>query len=132
MVIVDFINSNPILSLAMISIVVTFVSTLAHKWLSNQEHLKSLKKRQKELQKELKNCKDECRLKEINMEIMQITGLMLKSSMRPILATMVPFLLLFYWLRNIYNSLLGGYWILYYILFSLVFSMLFRKYLDMA
>ncbi|MFA4960525.1 MAG: EMC3/TMCO1 family protein [Candidatus Pacearchaeota archaeon] len=134
MVINEFIQANPVLSLAIISLAVTFVSTLAHKWLTNQEHLKNLKNRQKELQKELKNCKDECRLKEINLEIVQITGSMFKSSMRPIFVTLIPFLILFAWLRGIYGGTepLLSYWIWYYIGFSVVGSIIFRKIFDLA
>ncbi|MDP2946882.1 MAG: EMC3/TMCO1 family protein [Nanoarchaeota archaeon] len=128
----EIIIANPILSLAIISLVVTFISSLAQKWLTNQEHLKNLKKRQKEIQKELKNCKDECKLKELNAEILSITGLMFKSSLKPLIATAVPFLILFTWLRAFYQPLLGGWWILYYIIFSLVSSIILRKVLDIA
>ena len=128
----EIIASSPILSLTIISLIVTFASSLAQKWLTNQEHLKSLKKRQKEIQAELKNCKDECRLKELNSEILSITGVMMKSSMRPLLVTFIPSFLLFIFLRDIYAPILGNWWILYCILSSIIFSMITRKILDIA
>jgi uncharacterized membrane protein (DUF106 family) len=134
MVITEFINTNPILSLAIISLAITFISTLLHKWLTNQEHMKSLKQRQKEIQKELKNCKEECTLKELNAEILKISGEMMKSSFRPMFVTLIPFLILFAWLRGVYGGEepLLRYWIWYYIGFSIFSSVIFRKILNVA
>jgi uncharacterized membrane protein (DUF106 family) len=134
MVISDYISANPILSLAIISLIITLISTLIHKWLTNQEHLRSLKERQKELQKELKNCKDECKLKEINSEILQISGKMMKSSFRPMFVTIIPFLILFSWLRGIYGGAepLLKSWIWYYLGFSILSSIILRKVFKVA
>ncbi len=129
---VDMINANPKMSLFVISLIVTFFSTLAHKWLTNQEHLKSLKSRQKELQKELKGCKDPNLLKELNRELMQLTGVMFKSSMKPMFVTIIPFLLLFTWLRGVYPPLIGSSWIWYYIGFGILTSGIVRKVLKVA
>jgi len=130
MTITEVVIANPKISLLVISVVVTLISTFAQKWLTNQEHLKSLKKRQKEIQKELKGCKDECIMKELNSEMLKLTGVMFKSSMKPMFATMIPFLILFWWLRNIYVPLMGNSWIWYYLGFSVVASMILRKVLD--
>tara|TARA_Y100000310_G_scaffold271353_2_gene285801 strand:+ start:1759 stop:2157 length:399 start_codon:yes stop_codon:yes gene_type:complete len=132
MVILEIINTYPIYSLASISFVVTLFSTLAHKWLTNQEHLKHLKKRQKEIQKELKSCKDECLLKELNSELMSLTGLMFKSSFKPMFVTIIPLLALFAWLRGIYSPLMGNTWLWYYIGFSVLSSLVFRKIFKVA
>lgn len=125
-------TAYPIYSIAVFSIIVTLVSTLAHKWLTNQEHMKNLKTRQKEIQKELKSCKDEDLLKELNMELMKLTGVMMKSSFRPMFVTIIPFIILFAWLRGIYVPLIGNSWIWYYIGFSIVSSMIFRKVFKVA
>jgi len=132
MVFGDLVTAYPKWSLFVISLVVTFFSTLAHKWLTNQEHLRSLKKRQKEIQKELRGCKDENLLKELNLELMKITGVMFKSSMRPMFVTIIPFLILFSWLRSVYVPLIGGGWIWYYIGFVMISSILVRKILNVA
>jgi len=124
--------SNPKISIAVFSVLVTFLSTLAQKWLTNQEHLKSLKKRQKEIQKELRGCKDQCLMKELNSEMMKLTGVMFKSSMKPMFATIIPFLILFAWLRGIYVPVMGNSWIWYYIGYSLVASIVLRKVLKVA
>ena len=124
--------ANPRVSILVVSIVVTFVSTLAHKWLTNQEHMKSLKARQKEIQKELKGCKDACKMKELNAELMKLTGVMMKSSFKPMFVTIIPFLILFGWLRSVFTPVMGSMWIWYYLGFSIVASIIIRKVLKVA
>ncbi|MFH1521939.1 MAG: EMC3/TMCO1 family protein [archaeon] len=124
--------ADPKISIAIFSVVVTLISTLAQKWLTNQEHLKSLKNRQKEIQAELKKCKDECVMKELNLEMMKIVGVMFKSSMKPMFVTIIPFLLLFMWLRGVYTPVLGSSWIWYYIGYSVVASIVLRKVFKVA
>lgn len=129
----ELVRIYPFISLAIISFAVTFISTLVQKWLTNQEHMKSLKSRQKEIQKELKGCKEENLLKELNLEMMKLTGIMMKASMKPMFVTIVPFLILFTWLRGIYDGgevpLIAG-WFWYYIGFSVVSSIALRKVLK--
>lgn len=135
MVITEFINANPKTSIIIISVAVTFFATLVTKWLTNQEHMKAMKVRQKELQKELKDCKDdECKMKEIQAEMVSITGKMMKSSFKPLLVTMVPFLILIYWLRGVYGGeepLLAS-WIWWYLGASVASSIFLRKILKVA
>jgi len=132
MTITELMISSPKYSIAIFSILVTALSTLAQKWLTNQEHLKSLKKRQKEIQKELRGCKDQCLMKELNAEMMKLTGVMFKSSMKPMFATIIPFLILFAWLRSVYVPVMGNSWIWYYIGYSVVASIVLRKMFKVA
>ena len=134
MVINELIASYPVWSIAAISLVVTFISTLAQKYLTDQEHLNKLKKRQKEIQKELRNTKDDQILKELNLEIMQITGTLMKASMKPMFVTIVPFLIIFAWVRSVYGGedpLLAN-WFWYYFGFAVVSSIILRKILKVA
>ncbi|MGC9309500.1 MAG: EMC3/TMCO1 family protein [Candidatus Nanoarchaeia archaeon] len=131
--VVELMQAYPQVSIIVISVVITFVSSLITKWLTNQEHLRSLKKRQKELQADLKKHKDNPdKIKELQAEMMSITGVMMKSSFKPLFITFIPFLILIYWLRGIYDPILGGWWIAWYIGASLASSIVFRKVLKMA
>jgi len=132
MTLTEMMMTNPKTSIIIFSVAVTLISTLVQKWLTNQEHLKSLKKRQKEIQKELKNCKDGNIMKELNAEMLKLTGVMFKSSMKPMFVTIIPFLLLFVWLRGVYTPVMGSSWIWYYIGYSVVASIILRKILDVA
>ena len=132
MTITELMITHPQISIATVSVGVTLISTLAQKWLTNQEHLKTLKARQKEIQKELKGCKEPTVMQELNAEMMQLTGLMFKSSMKPMFATMIPFLILFWWLKSIYIPLLGNGWIWYYLGYSIAASIVLRKVFKVA
>ena len=130
--ITEMLSVQPKYSIAMFSVLVTLVSTMVQKWLTNQEHLKTLKARQKELQEEIKKTKDPTLLQGINKEMMEITMVMFKSSMKPMFVTIVPFLLLFHWLKGVYVPVLGSSWIWYYLGYSIVASMIIRKVFKVA
>ena len=124
--------ASPKYSIAIFSVIVTLISTLAQKWLTNQEHLKSLKSRQKEIQKELKKTKCPTLMQELNSEMLKLTGVMFKSSMKPLFVTMIPFLLLFVWLRGVYVPVMGNGWLWYYLGYSILASIILRKVLKVA
>jgi len=132
MTIVEVMVGNPKVSIAVFSVIVTLVSTLVQKKFTDQEHLKSLKKRQKEIQTELKKAKEPTVMQELNSEMLQLTGVMFKSSMKPMFVTIIPFLILFAWLRSIYVPVLGGGWIWYYLGYSVLASIVLRKVLKVA
>ncbi len=132
MTITEMMIGNPKVSIAVFSVIVTLVSTLVQKKFTDQEHLKSLKKRQKEIQKELKKTKEPSIMQELNAEMLQLTGLMFKSSMKPMFVTIIPFLILFTWLRSVYVPVLGGGWIWYYLGYSVLASIVLRKVLKVA
>jgi len=129
---VTFILLYPLISLIIFSGIITLISTLVTKWLTNQEHLKSLKERQKQIQKDLKNHKPgEKMFEELQNEMLQISMVMMKSSFKPMLVTIIPFLVLFNWLRKNYDPILA-HWIWYYIGSSIIFSVIYRKMFKMA
>ena len=132
MTITEMMAASPKYSIAIFSVIVTLISTLAQKWLTNQEHLKSLKKRQKEIQRELKKTKEPSVMQELNSEMLKLTGLMFKSSMKPLFVTMIPFLILFVWLRGVYVPVMGNGWIWYYLGYSVLASIVLRKVLKVA
>jgi len=132
MTLTEVMIANPKLSIAIVSVLVTLVATLAHKYLTDQTHMKNLKKRQKEIQKELRGCKDQKILKELNSELLKLTGVMMKSSFRPMFVTVIPFLILFWWLKGIYVPIMGNGWIWWYIGFSVVASIILRKVMKVA
>jgi uncharacterized membrane protein (DUF106 family) len=128
----NFINNYPATSIILIAAIMTLISTLVTKWLTNQEHLKQLKERQKILQKEMKNHKPgEKKWDEIQMEIFQITGKMMKSSFKPMIVTMIPFIILLGWVNRTYSPILD-HWFWYYFVAAIVFSLVYRKVFDMA
>jgi len=130
--ITDFLQVYPVYTIIVISIIVTLLSSLATKYLTDQNHLRTLKQRQKELQAEMKKHKENPdKLMKIQSEMLQITGVMMKSSFKPMFVTLIPFLILFYWIKSVYTPVLAG-WFWYYLGASLVSSIAFRKILKIA
>jgi len=133
----DIVNAYPLLSLIVLSAILTLVSSLLMMHFTDQEHLKLLKKRQKELQKELKACQkngDSCKLKEVNDEMMSLSMKLMKASfsIKQMIITIVPFMIIIGWLRDIYTAIYGGWWLLYYIGVSVIASTVYRKIFKMA
>ncbi|MFA6023189.1 MAG: EMC3/TMCO1 family protein [Candidatus Pacearchaeota archaeon] len=126
----DFIlimQQNPEVSIIVIACLISIISLLITKYFTNQTRMKELKERQKELTKLSKEVKSDMKkLGEINTEIMQITMEMMKHSFKPLLITMLPLLLLFWWVREEFSTVLPG-WIWYYIIAGIVSSIIFRK-----
>lgn len=133
MAITEVMLASPKASIAVFSCVVTLISTLVQKHFTDQEHLKTLKKRQKEIKKEIKKAGDDVKLmQELNAEMLSLTGIMFKKSMKPMFVTMIPFLLLFTWLRGVYVPVMGNGWIWYYLGYSVLASIVLRKVLKVA
>lgn len=111
----------------------SLILTLAQKYLSNQTELKELKKEQKLLQEEMKKFKDHPdKLMELNKKQLEFIPKTFNLTMKPLMYTSVPIILLFRWFGEVLNPVFGGWWILYYIIGSLVFSSIFRKIFDVA
>jgi uncharacterized membrane protein (DUF106 family) len=135
--ITNLITIYPVQMLIAISAILTLITTLLMMHFTDQEHIKNLKKRQKELQKEVKEATKKGEhhlLADLNKEMMELSMKLMKASfsIKQLVITMVPFLIIFKWLRTIYTSIYGGWWILWYILASMVASTLYRKWLKMA
>jgi len=142
----EFVKANPLLSMILFSAVITFLLTLAYKFLIKQDKMKELKERTKQMQERMKAEKDSNKLMEMQKETMQISMEQMRLSFKPMLITFLPLILIFAWLRAVYayagvGDLIswginlplvgtGAGWLLSYILFSLVFNIIFRKILN--
>jgi uncharacterized membrane protein (DUF106 family) len=128
--ITQLMGENPKVSIVIVSLIVSLISTIVTKYTTDQAMMKNIKDRQKEIQKEIKENKyspSDKKYLELQNEILSLTGKMFKHSFKPLIITMVPFLMLFYWLRNIYVPLMGNSWLWYYIIPSILVGSLYRK-----
>lgn len=91
----EVIASSGTFGIAVLSLVVTALFTWIHAKMTDQEHLKSLKQRQKELQKKLKKERNPDILKEINEEALKISLQLMRSSFRPMFVIIIPIMILF-------------------------------------
>ena len=111
----------------------SLILTLAQKYLSNQAELRELRKEQKLLQEEMKKFKDHPdKLMELNKKQLEFIPKTFNLTMKPLMYTSIPIILLFRWFGEFLQPKFGWLWIVYYIIGSLIFSSIFRKVLDVA
>ncbi|MEK6839607.1 MAG: EMC3/TMCO1 family protein [Nanoarchaeota archaeon] len=140
-------NLPPQLSLIVISILITFLITIAYKYLSNQQAIKALRDEIKILQEEIKKNRDNKeKVMDLNTQLMKKNWPLMRHTMWPSLYTLIPVLILFSWLRATYLPAgdlfawgfkipffgIGIGWLWTYILTSLVTNTLFRKLLKVS
>ena len=127
---------SPLVGIIFISFVLSMISSIAWKYLTDQTLLRSLRDKTKSLHEELKKNKgDPKKLAELNSKMakenFEIMKIQYKQSIKPMIATLIPFALAFVWIRKTYEPFgdvflsMGGIWS--YIVFSVVFSMIIRK-----
>lgn len=143
---IDFIKWNPLISILAVSIVLTFLLTWVYKLTINYKKYKELTDRQKALGKEIKSVKEPKRLEEIQNEMMQLSMQSFKMSLKPMIITFIPVIIIFALLRSAYTTAkigdilhwgfniplvgTGGGWFFCYFVFSLVMSFVARKILK--
>lgn len=123
----------PIFGFIIIVAITSLILTLAQKYLSNQAELRELRKEQKLLAEEIKKFRDNpLKLAELNKKQLEFIPKTFNLTMKPLMYTSIPIILLFRWFGEYLNPIFGGWWILYYIIGSLIFSSFFRKWFDVA
>lgn len=132
MVIKELITTYPKVSIIIISFLITFGLTLFTKKFSNQKRMRELKDIQKACQIQLKNNKGNPQeLQKIQKQMMECSMELMKHSFKPTLYTMAPLLILIFWIKGIYSTVLPG-WIWWYIVTGVVSSIILRKVLKVV
>jgi len=142
----NFVQSQPLIGIILFSFIITFALTLAYKYLINQQKMKDMKARTKELQEKMKNEKDTAKLADIQKEMLQMSMEQMKLTMKPMLITFLPLILVYGGLRTVYTAAgtgdiinwganlplvgTGAGWLLSYIIFSFIFNIILRKVLK--
>ena len=128
----------PAVFMIVISFIISIFITLIYKFTTNQGEMKELRNDLKILQQKSKEHKgNNEKILEIQKELASKNLEYMKHSFKPMFYTFLPIILVFYWLRHVYDSTgviltipLVGWglnWIWTYILFSFVFSLIVRK-----
>ena len=125
--------------IAIVSFILTLITTLIYKYTTDQEVMKTLKEDIKAIQAEMKQFKDNPqKVMELQKQAMQKNMQHMKHSFKPLLFTMLPIILIFGWLRGYYNALgnpsvfFGLSWFWAYFIFSIVISIALRKILKVS
>lgn len=143
--ILEFVKAYPWLFIMLVSFVISLIMTWLYKVMTNQEKMKEMKEKQKEFNlkaKELKNQPE--KLIELQKEMMAHSADAMKDSMKIMLVTFVPIILIFSFLKGVYHDAQIGYlfrygglklpilgegfgWVEAYIFSSILFSTILRK-----
>ncbi|MDD5112304.1 MAG: EMC3/TMCO1 family protein [Candidatus Altiarchaeota archaeon] len=94
------------LVITVVSIGLAVMSTLVRKKVLDQEKLKSQREEMKELNKKVKEAQkagDNKAFSEHSSRLMELSGDAMKQQFKPMIFTLIPFLLVFNWMRGSYD-----------------------------
>lgn len=129
-------------SVIVLSFLITLLITVIYKYTSNQREMREIRDKQKQYQREMKELRDNPQeMMKKQKETMKLTGSYFKHSMKPMLYTFLPIILIFGWMRNQFViegvsvkmlnlGIVNFGWLGTYIIFSIIFSTLIRKILK--
>lgn len=129
-------NAN--VGMILVAAVIGLIVILLQKYTTDQETLRKIKKEQKLLQEEIKKFKhDPEKVMELNKKQLEFLPKTMDITLRPIIYTSIPIILLFRWFHDYFTTnpvqifgFLG--WIWAYLIFSIIFTSIFRKLFNVA
>ena len=132
--ITELMKSYPKESVILVSIAVTLIMTLVSKYLTNQDRMRELKDVQKTCQIKLKENKDNAKkMAELQKQILECNMELMKHSMKPLLFTFIPLILLIGWLKGVYaETEIASSWLWWYIGSGILASLIFRRLLKVV
>jgi uncharacterized membrane protein (DUF106 family) len=98
--------ANPALTVLVIAFIVSLITTIANKYLVDQDEMNEIQAKSKKLTKELREAqkkgdgKKVAELQAQQSEMMQEQSKMMSSQFKPMLVTFVPIILIFFWMRG--------------------------------
>lgn len=91
-------NLDPFFSILIMTFIITLISTLIYKKLTDQEVLKTIKKEMSDIRKEMKEFKDDIKkMEELQKKSLEKSMIQFKQTMKPMFVTMIPILIIFGW-----------------------------------
>ena len=93
-------NFNPFIAILILSFIVTMISNLIYKFTTDQKKMKELKDRIEEYRGKIKESRDNPKkMMKLNNEAMQINMQYLTKSLKPMLFTFIPIIIIFAWMN---------------------------------
>ena len=102
--------TNPALTVLIIAFIVSLITTVANKYLVDQDEMNEIQAEMKEFQKELREAqksgdgKRAAELQAKQPELMQRQSKMMSNQFKPMIVTFVPIILIFFWMRTSASS----------------------------
>ena len=132
-----FLTWHVTIGMLVITAIITLITTILQKYLTDQDTLKTIKEEQKIVQQEMKLARSSPeKSMELSKKSMELTMKAMPITMRPLMYTVIPFVLFFRWFSDYFTTtgnpkILGFFsWFWAYLVFSIVFSSIFRKVLK--
>ncbi len=133
---------TPVRAILLLSIILSLFVTLVYRFATDQVLMKELKKDLAKYQEQMKLHKNDLqKMTEIQKQAMQVNTRYMKQSFKPMFITLIPFFIIFAWLKGIYGTTIviplsfwPGHlgWVGVYIIFSLIYSSVLRKILNIV
>ena len=136
-----FLNWDVFWGMTILVLIITIFMTIVQKYATDQETLKEMKKEQKALNDEMKKFKDHPeKVMQLQKESMKFVMPMMKLSMRGMIYTGIPLILMFRWFMDYFGSpALEGFkflgfmnWFWFYLIASIIFSTFIRKWMNVV
>lgn len=127
---------NVSIGLFLITALITLITTVLQKYMTDQDALKTIKEEQKIVQQEMKLVRDSPeKSMELTKKSFELTMQAMPMTMRPLMYTVIPFVLFLRWFQDYFTvnpvKIMGFMsWFWAYLIFSIIFSAIFRKMLK--
>ncbi len=127
--IVDIIQNSPRISIVVIAALVSLFISAINYFVLDKNKLRESRKRQKELQVQMKQYKnDPSKQMELSKEMVNHSMEQFRHSMKPMIITLIPVLVVFWWIKGVFiETTLAGSWFWWYLVSAIIFSFAFRK-----
>ena len=146
MTFVEIMQNNAIIAILGISVLLSLATTLVYKYMTDQALIKQVRDDIKKYQKEMKESKsDPAKMMELSKKTSALSMKIMPQQFKPMLITIIPFIVIFWWLGKIFTGMTvipfnfhfplssmetGLGWIGVYIIFSMIFTTAIRKALK--
>ena len=133
--ITSLVQAYPRVSIIVFALLISFLISLVNYFFLDKERMKEIKEKQKKVQEQIKEHQkagNHQKALELQKELFAFMPEMMKHSMKPMLITFVPIIILFSIVRGLYaETSIASSWFWYYLVAAMVGSILFRKILKL-
>lgn len=125
----EIIQSNPKVSIVIISFLVTLLMTSIRYFVTDRRLMRDIKEKQKFVREEMKKHRDNPdKMMELNKQLMEHLPAQMKQIFKLMIVTMIPILIIFSWMRNTFAATaIATSWIWWYFVASIVFGIALGK-----
>jgi|SRR3989338_2325916 len=128
-------QQSPKISVIIIAVAISFFISLINYFFLDKERMKEIRTKQKNIQKQIKEHQkagNHEKMMALQKEMLADMPEMMKHSMKPMLITLIPILILFSWVKGFFaETEIASSWFWWYLISALVSSLIFRKVLKL-